>query len=84
VLPTNASSAGGDGGVRQACLEPSKSADDNSLASPAAQPAAPKRHYAPVRAVLVQRHALSERRDDLGAIVNVLRAAGERRKAGAP
>jgi hypothetical protein len=32
----------------------------------------------------VQRHALSERRDDLGAIVNVLRAAGERRKAGAP
>ena len=42
--PTNANSAGGDGGARQACLEPSKSAGHNSLASPAAQQAAPKRY----------------------------------------
>ena len=42
--PTNANSAGGDGGARQACLEPSKSAGRNSLASPAAQQAAPKRY----------------------------------------
>ena len=33
--PTTANSAGGDGGARQACLEPSKSAGRNSLASPA-------------------------------------------------
>jgi N6-adenosine-specific RNA methylase IME4 len=44
VLPTNANSAGGDGGARQVCLEPSKSAGHNSLASPAAQQAAPKRY----------------------------------------
>ena len=42
--PTNANSAGGDGGARQACLEPSGSAGHNSLASPAAQQAAPKRY----------------------------------------
>jgi hypothetical protein len=51
VLPTNANSAGGDGGARQACLEPSKSANHNSLPSPAGQ-AAPKRHDATARAVL--------------------------------
>ena len=44
VPPTTANSAGGDGGARQACLEPSKSAGSNSLASPAGQQAAPKRY----------------------------------------
>jgi N6-adenosine-specific RNA methylase IME4 len=44
VPPTNANSAGGDGGARQACLEPSGSAGHNSIASPAAQQAAPKRY----------------------------------------
>ena len=48
VPPTNANSAGGDGGARQACLEPSKSAGHNSLPSPSEQ-AAPKRHD-PLRA----------------------------------
>jgi hypothetical protein len=43
VPPTNANSAGGDGGARQACLERSKSAGHNSLPSLAEQ-AAPKRH----------------------------------------
>ena len=51
MLPTNTNSAGGDGGARQACLEPSKSAGHNSLPSPAKQ-AAPKRHDATARAVL--------------------------------
>jgi hypothetical protein len=46
VSRTNANSAGGDGGARQAFLEPSKSASHNSLPSPAAQGAALKRHDA--------------------------------------
>ena len=60
--PTNANSAGGDGGARQACLEPSRSAGHNSLASPAAQQAAPKRYDGQLARYGAASRALAEAR----------------------